>query len=326
MQADLPAGEDFGVALMQPAVEVRVGGTPLYVHRHVLQKISLFAEMLDGSWIDAQAPTVNLPCSVNEFSLILRRMYTGEPFGSSALPVPDCPSALRLGAAAAMLLIDDQLPELQHVLRATIVTTEDVELARQAAGALPGTLGAALHDLCASNTDLPFDLKALVFNSRSESARTITKKVLTANRGRLCSGHLFEAAKQVMQTADDDVGDIKWAAYIAENYLSCEFATKVFQAYWNVEYWPSVCAPRCSLHPASARLIGLREAFAEHLVRCARAGCVMEPFGLICGSSDYSKYWRCVNMSPYPLYFGSKEADALVAVVRAAPHEQTAIV
>ena len=123
-----------------------------HIHRSVLFSVPYFSTLLDGCWPDAENPEVELPCSPDEFGLLLGRLYAGERLGSLALPVTSCGAALRISAAAAMLLIDDKLPELPNVLRASVRTPEDVQLAVQARAVLPGALGKVLEELFVPNS------------------------------------------------------------------------------------------------------------------------------------------------------------------------------
>merc|ERR1719336_3226945 len=99
---------------MQPTVAIGVGNeTAYHVHLGVLKGIPFFADMLEssGAWKNTSLK-IDLPCTGAELGLLLLRKYTGRALGTSGLPVESCSSALRLAAAAALLQIDDELPEL----------------------------------------------------------------------------------------------------------------------------------------------------------------------------------------------------------------------
>ncbi|CAE8712656.1 unnamed protein product [Polarella glacialis] len=135
--------KDFFTMLKEPTVAIRIHDTVLHVHQHILEGIPFFAALPRGDWSDAAAPAVELPCSAEEFALLLQRLYTGQVLGSPELPVSGCAAALRLSAAAAMLLIDEKLPELQVMVRGSIFTPGDADMAVAAAAALPPTVAAA---------------------------------------------------------------------------------------------------------------------------------------------------------------------------------------
>merc|ERR1712032_88352 len=108
-------------------------------HKEVLCKVPYFAALLDGEWEDCKSPQVSLPCSVEEFGLLVQRLYTGDALGTRALPVKDCASAVRLAAAAGMLLIDENVPELSDLLAEHVKDPQDVELVDVAMPSLPNT-------------------------------------------------------------------------------------------------------------------------------------------------------------------------------------------
>jgi len=173
--------DSFGAMLSEPTLPVVVQGETFHVHKVVLRGVPYFAALLDSGWRDAASPEVQLPCSAAEFGLLLKRLYTENPLGSAGLPVDDCAAALRLAAAAAMLLIDDRLPELPALLRALVRTPEDTAAAVAARDALPNALGNTLRDLSGTVDLSSTPISEAVAEASGEEARAALLAVLAAS-------------------------------------------------------------------------------------------------------------------------------------------------
>lgn len=121
-----PLEGSYGADLMQPCVPLRVQGIVLYVHKSMLRRIPYFDDIfnekerrgLSGSPRREGLLDVELPCTAQEFGLILRKIYTHEPLDSSF--VESFVTAVRLTRATCVLRIRDRFPELSSILRDTL--------------------------------------------------------------------------------------------------------------------------------------------------------------------------------------------------------------
>ncbi|CAE8692582.1 unnamed protein product [Polarella glacialis] len=319
-----PAMDSFSAALLEPTTAVRVNDCALHVHNHVLRQIPYFAALLEGQWQDAGAPKVNLPCSIEEFSLLLRRFYMGEPLGSAALPVDSCSSAIRLAAAAAMLLIDGSLPELSDILLASVKTAEDVKLSMAALGALPETLALTLRGIQES-PELPSDVFEMIVDSRSSHSQEAASKILLSCRGRLDMSTLVKACGKLLEEASTQ----SWAAQLMREHLTCEHATEAFKA----------AGLACFCGPPHGNCVGTRRGpasklYAEHVLRCAKAGSAKDAFWLgvappaapemaTIKAKGGSCFWGNDEFNSFPItmFTSSTPADLLALAIQAVPHE-----
>eukprot|EP00928_Gymnodinium_smaydae_P049623 TRINITY_DN33321_c0_g1_i1.p1 TRINITY_DN33321_c0_g1~~TRINITY_DN33321_c0_g1_i1.p1 ORF type:complete len:495 (-),score=46.80 TRINITY_DN33321_c0_g1_i1:198-1502(-) len=320
---DVLPDNNFGAALLEAALEVRVNAVALHIHLYVLRKIPFFAALLDGTWRDKETPHVQLPCSVCEFILLLKRLYTGELLGSPALPVPSCEVALRLGAAAAMLLIEDCLPELPGILRTSIKTAGDAELAEHAAGALPDSLNAALQGVCGKASFPSIDLSLLLDGATTAGAQQAAQSILAARRGHIETIELVNAVDGVLKRcqnsypSQDEKNTVRWALNLACEHLSCAEVTRIFQ---NLKYQHMRCSSGCTnpeSHLQQGWLVTLRNSFGEHLVRSAKEGDLKEVLELCIDRRFSSNGVHCcweMTQGHVPI-----EAHALAQVLRVAP-------
>ena len=272
--------DTFSAALRDQAAAVRVCGEVLYVHRHVLRTIPYFAALLDGEWNDSRAPEVDLPCRADELVLLVKRLYTNELLGGCALPVPTCASALRLAGAAAMLLIEEQLPELPELLRRSITSKEDAQLAMEAVGALPDSLSSRMQDLCGSDAISEDQLVGLV-RSSTDKAQRAADAILDAHGGRMDAATLASAIKQALQARVEDASSTKWLMRVAEDHLPVDQVMTIYKGY-TCRYIK--CPPTCSQHDTpqschqSKGAIALRAAFLDYLFTCAKKGVALSEF------------------------------------------------
>ncbi|CAE8619927.1 unnamed protein product [Polarella glacialis] len=329
----------FFTMLKEPAVAIRVNDTMLHVHQHILEGIPFFAALLSGDWSDAAAPAVELPCSAEEFALLLQRLYTGQVLGSPELPVSGCAAALRLSAAAAMLLIDEKLPELQNMVRGSILTHRDADMAVAAAAALPPTVAAACAALHGAPSDElpPQRLQEMILSATTKPAQASVSAVLAARHGRLDLDQVAEAAQRLMSQAIIrwQRPRCAWAVVLARDHLDCARALAVFKCVPQVEKHSRGC--RDSFQAVAA---SLRKAFAEHLLRCAGSGMAAEALGFVVGqatsqpqvSSHRIKFHAGMEncmitvAGSHLLLFDCSEGSATLAkVLLAAPGERQAI-
>lgn len=314
----------FNAALRQPVITMHVNGVEVHVHRHVLNKIPFFAALIDGTWSDSEAPRVDLPCTVDEFMMILQGLYTGQMLGSQALSVPTFDAALRLGAAVGMLLIDDLFPELLHVLRSTILTKEDVQLAQGALAALPPSLCLGLQDLTDSSNLPTLDLSAIFCGALTEATRPAVSRLLTARRGQIDATDLVGALNSALKVERDNAA-VCWLAGLAQEHLCCADATEWFRTFRSASIQ---CKPRCTGHTSmydqehNIKFAAMCSAFAQHLLRCARLGAVAEVIALGVDSRIPTQMCACLVS---PVRLTAAHADRLVEVVLASPCERAAI-
>mmetsp|Transcript_50478 Transcript_50478/g.135006 ORF Transcript_50478/g.135006 Transcript_50478/m.135006 type:complete len:528 (-) Transcript_50478:30-1613(-) len=325
-----PKPGSFGELLLEPAVPVRLGEGTLHVHLAVLRQVPFFAALVDGTWRDAAAPSADLPCSVAEFALLLQRLYTGEPLGTPALPVDDLASGLRLAAAADMLIMDQQLPELPSLLRASIAGTADIEAAREAAGKLPPSVANLLLELEGSAELAAAAAAEAVSSVRTAEARRALALALASQPARVDAERLASAAQQILAHAREPE-DVAWAAYLAREHLTPSQATAVFRTAPEREFHSCFgCVRTDPFAPCDEVLCS---AFAAHLLRCAEAGVLEEAFecGVDDGSTGQSMHLvympgnqqasMCVLRRRSRLLFDEGSARMLAAALRASRRE-----
>jgi len=317
-RTDLPAAPSvmlpndlFTSALREQTVPVHVGESTLHVHRAVLRSIPRFAAQLDGPWLDSDCIHVELPCNTVEFCLILRRMYTGQLLGSPSLVVEDCSSALRLCASANMLLIDDLLPELESVVLASIVTSDDAAVALGAAQTLPCRIARLLEGLTDTPSPTSANINKMILQACTSPARQATSHILSAHNGRLDRAVIASAAKQVVTDWRNDgqlVWRITWSTDLARLHLDCVGATSIFA---------HIGSKFCGECPFTSQI---RSLFCAHLLRCAKshALAVALPLG-----KQTNCTCSCCDMNRQSiLRLGKEEAASIADATAAAPQER----
>lgn len=333
-EAPPPALGTFGASLRQPSVSVRVGGETLHIHRGILESLPYFERLMQGEWRDAAAPEVELPCSATEFGLLLQRLYTGETLGSPGVPIKDFASALRIAEAAAMLLVEDRLPELPALLRALVLTPEDGAAAAAAAEMLPGVLGQALRGLSSSAVPgVGAQLIEAAARATTPAARDVTSALLASHRCQVDKEVLAETAAKALFTYEK--ADAEWGTRLAYEHCNCSQATALFRS-----------SPLAELHTACSKKGSgegygevVHQAFLAHLHRCAGVkGALVEALTLgVDGAreipeSGTHKFFdsgrfsaRCCFTHCDPLRLGQASADGLAAALAAAGRELEAV-
>jgi len=310
------AQDFFAQALLEPARAVRVNGQVLHIHGQVLRRIPYFSAFLEGEWQDHDMPQVDLPCSSQEFGLLVRRLYTGEILGSSKLPIESCASAIRVAAAAGMLLIDQELHELQSVLITSVRSTEDMDSVQAAKATFPESLAVVFDELEAVR--VPEDLVLMVSQSNSDHARTCADRILEACRGRFDSSLLIPTLAKLLDSRDHRKH--QWAQKLMQKHMSCKDATVSIQQ--SGASWSFYCdSATCARHRES-----LQTVVGNHVVRCAKAGSLKAVFKLgtqrIQMSSIKNDCLCGQNRSQVPLLcFGGKCAGSVAYALVAMPHE-----
>lgn len=321
--------DSLGTALRDEAVAVCVSGEKLFIHRHVLRTIPFFGALLDGEWNDAHAPEVNLPCSADEFSLLVRCMYTGEPIGGRSSPLPTCASALRIAAAAAILLIEDRVPQLPELLWASIMTKEDALLAVKALGVLPASLTTMIRNIQVSPTLTPDVLRGLL-NSKSVEARKAADGILCAHKGCVDAPTLANALPQALQSSYRDGGRMKWLLHVAEEHLTEAQTISVYQSCTHKYGAFIICWDGCRQHSNNVEPEGavfLRAGFLAYLLRCVRRGVDLKQFDRLIRLRTDSPLSCKDNPAGMPvLLLGPKDSAALAQLMHATDPEHRELI
>jgi len=240
-------------------------------------------------------------------------MYTGQFLGSPLLAVVDCSSAVRLCSAANMLLIDHFLPELESIVLASIITSEDAAIARGAAQALSSRIAMLLEELADAPSPTSADIKKMILNAATIHAMDATCHILSAHRGRLDRAVIASAAKQVVSDwrCDNGLGwRITWSMHLASLHLDCAEATSTFALIGS-----TFCD--CGVGEVSQN----SSCFLAHLMRCANSQALARALPL--GMRRYiGKCSRCGIDRGSILCLGSSEAGTLAEVIAAAPQER----
>eukprot|EP00450_Noctiluca_scintillans_P016592 CAMPEP_0194534536 /NCGR_PEP_ID=MMETSP0253-20130528/72760_1 /TAXON_ID=2966 /ORGANISM="Noctiluca scintillans" /LENGTH=508 /DNA_ID=CAMNT_0039380207 /DNA_START=26 /DNA_END=1552 /DNA_ORIENTATION=+ len=320
----------FSAVLLQPTIPVKVGNVTFHVHEAVLRRMPYFTAFFDGASRVSTALQVDLPCSPAEFGMLLERFYTGRALGTSGLPIADCCTALRLAAAASLLLVVDQLPELSGLLRASVVTREDLQTALAASGALPGEFGDTFRRMSTAADLSGVDVSKCVLSATSHSAREALSEVLAAQGSRLNRRQVSWGARSVLESATC-AADVDWAAHLAAEHLSTADATEFFGS--AVQEMHTGC---CKCEAPKEWRPAMRSAFAAHLRRCAKNGGLTAALalGTRAGRKATSHEYKCSLGSrflchvtyPNPLRFDSTSSLALLDLVHVGGRQRRTVV